>query len=177
MAFGRWGYTPAYLLLITFGQIHPMQSSVIANTIANGTRLLFILYFAYLLIRIAQGKMTLIHAGFLAYFSQLLLGTTFRIWYPIWLIPFAALGMNSRTYWRTFLFSLTAELSILIYLIVWRWQLKEWDWGLNGPLKPYWNFWIIATSLTVPWLFGIPILGPLLQKRRDSQRFDETLWI
>lgn len=177
VTFGRWGYTPAYLLRILFRQIHPTESSVITNNIASGTRILFTLYFAYLLIRIAQGKMTLIQAGFLAYFSQLLLGTTFRIWYPIWLIPFAALGLNSSTGWRTFLFSLTAELSILMYLILWRWKLKEWDWGLNGPLKPYWNFWIIATSLTVPWLFGIPILGPLLWKWRNHQRFDETLWV
>jgi hypothetical protein len=36
-----------------------------------------------------EGKMTLLQAGFLAYFSQLLPGTTFRIWYPLWLIPFA----------------------------------------------------------------------------------------
>jgi hypothetical protein len=119
----------------------------------------------------------LIQTGFLAYFSQLLLGTTFRIWYPIWLIPFAALGLTSLTYWRTFLFGLTAELSIFMYLIVWRWKLDSWDWGVNGPLKDYWKFWTVMTVITVPWVFGIPILGPLLKKWKDPQRFKNSLWI
>jgi hypothetical protein len=175
--FGRWGYTPAYMTLTIMNWIYPNKAATMATTIANVTRGLFILYFVYLLIQLARGKMTLIQAGFLAYFSQLLLGTAFRIWYPMWLVPFAALGLNSRTYWRTFLFSLTAELSILMYLIVWRWKLQKWNWGLNGPLKPYWNFWTIATGITVPWVFSIPLLGPLLLKWRDPQRFDESLWI
>ncbi|HJR82171.1 MAG TPA: hypothetical protein VJ821_19010, partial [Anaerolineales bacterium] len=116
-------------------------------------------------------------AGFMAYFSLLLLGSTFRIWYPIWLIPFAALHLTSGTYWRTFLFSLTAELSILMYLIVWRWGLKSWEWGMNGPLEAYWNLWTIMTPTTVPWLFGIPFLGPILRKWKDPQRFKNSLWI
>jgi hypothetical protein len=121
--------------------------------------------------------MTLVQAGFLAYFSLLLLGTTFRIWYPMWLIPFAALGLNSHTYWRTFLFSIMAELSIIMYLIVWRWRLDTWHWGLNGPLKPYWNFWTIMTVITAPWVFGIPLLGPLLLKWKNSRQFENSLWI
>ncbi len=174
--FDRWGYAPAYAVLITAQTFFP-HGVINATLLAKVTRAIFILYFAYLLIRVAQGKMTLIQAGFLAFFSQLLLDTTFRIWYPIWLIPFAALGLNSRTFWRTFLFSITAELSILAYLLLWRWQLAKWSWGLNGPLKPYWNFWLIMTVITVPWVFGIPAIGPLLLKWKNSRRFDESLWI
>ena len=174
--FGRWGYTPAYLLRVLVYQIYPHEQ-LIMSVISNLCRALFILYYAYLLVQLTRGKMTLSQAGFLAYFSQLLLGTTFRIWYPLWLVPFAALHLTSKTYWRTFLLSLTAELSILMYLIVWRWGLESWSWGLNGPLKPYWGFWLVMTVLTVPWVFGIPFLGPMMQKRKDPQRFSDSLWI
>jgi hypothetical protein len=174
--FDRWGYTPAYALRVIGREIY-QNEEVLAEDIASATHFLFALYFTYLLARVAQRKMTLIQAGFLAYFSQLLLGTTFRIWYPLWLIPFAALGLKSRDCWRVFLFSLTAELSILMYLIVWRWKLDSWEWGLNGPLKPYWNYWTIMTLMTVPWVFGIPLLGPLFLKGKNSGRFKNSLWI
>jgi hypothetical protein len=150
-----------------------MSTSVVANL----SRGIFILYYAYLLITVAQRKMTLIQAGFLAYFSQLLLGTTFRIWYPMWLIPFAALNLNSNTYWRTFLFSFVAELSSLLYLILWRWKLKTWDWGVDGPLAEYWTFWIVMSFLIAPWVFSIPLLGPMLLKQRNPERFETFLWL
>lgn len=174
--FDRWGYTPVYVIRAITSQIYP-HDAIVAKTVANLARGVFILYFAYLLIRMAQGKMTLIQAGFLAFFSQLMLGTTFRIWYPMWLIPFAALGLNSSTSWRTFLFSITAELSILMYLLVWRWELKSLDWGLKGPLKAYWSFWILMMVITAPWVFGIPLLAPLLRKWKDPQRFSNLLWL
>ena len=171
----RWGYAPAYAALV-IAQIDAPLRVGIATTIAKLTRDIFILYYVYLLIRLALGKITLAQAGFMAFFSLLLLGTTFRIWYPMWLIPFAALSLTSRTYWRTFLFSITAEVSIFMYLIVWRWLLGKWDWGLHGPLAAHWNFWIIMTLLVVPWVFGIPLLGPILRKWKDPQRFDNSLW-
>ena len=174
--FDRWGYTPAYTFRVVGREIF-QNEAVLQEYIANTIHFLFALYFLYLLIRVAQRKLTLIQAGFLAYFSQLLLGTTFRIWYPLWLIPFAALGLNSRTCWRTFLFSITAELSIVMYLIVWRWELKTWQWGLNGPLEPYWNFWTIMTVITAPWVFAIPLVGPLLLKWKNPERFNNSLWI
>ena len=174
--FERAGYTPAYAIRVIAREIY-RHEWVIASVLSRLTQGLFSLYFAYLLVRLAQGKMTLAQAGFNAYFGLLLLGSTFRIWYPMWLIPFAALHLTSRTYWRTFLFSLTAELSILMYLIVWRWLLGSWEWGLNGPMKPYWNFWTIMTLITVPWVFGIPVLGPLLRQRKDLQRFHHSLWL
>jgi hypothetical protein len=45
------------------------------------------------------------------------------------------------------------------------------DWGLTGPLQAYWKFWTIMTLITVPWVFGIPILGPLLLRWKDRRRF------
>lgn len=174
--FDRWGYTPSYAILRIAGYIYPNEAAI-KSGVANVGRGIFLVYFIYLLVRLAQKKITLLQAGFLAYFVQLLLGTTFRIWYPLWLIPFAALGLTSHTYWRTFLFSLTAELSILVYLILWRWKLRSWDWGLHGPLKDYWSFWTVTTLITAPWVFGIPLLGPMLRKWRNPQRFEKTLWL
>lgn len=175
-ALGRLGYTPAYAIRVILREIFPGNIPVI-NLPEATLRNLFIFYYIYLLIKLAQKQMTLLEAGFLAYFSQLILGSTFRIWYPLWLVPFAALNLNSRTYWRTFLFSITAELSILSYYILWRWFLRHWDWGENGPLKEYWDYWLVMTWLTVPWTFGIPILGPILRRRKDPQTFDTTLSI
>lgn len=173
---GRLGFSPSYAVRILFRYWFPGNRELIILPTNLGNSL-FILYYLYLLLRLAQRKITLIEAGFMAYFSLLLLGSTFRIWYPLWLIPFAALNLNSSTYWRTFLFCVTAELSILMYYILWRWHIRDWEWGLNGPLAPYWDYWLIMTWLTVPWTFGIPVLGPWLRRRRNRKRFDETLWL
>jgi hypothetical protein len=174
--FGRLGYSPSYAIRIFINKFFSNDIDVIEAPTKLGNYIFF-LYYMYLLLKLAQGKITLIEAGFSAYFVQLFLGSTFRIWYPLWLIPFAVLNLNSATYWRTLLFSITAELSILTYYILWRWILHHWNWGENGPFKQYWDYWLIMTWLTVPWLFGIPLLGPIIRRRRDSQRFDTTLWV
>lgn len=174
--FGRLGYSPSYAARILVNQFFPHNIPVIEFPTKLGNYLFFF-YYLYLLIQLARRKITLIEAGFSAYFTQLFLGSTFRIWYPLWLIPFAALNLNSRTYWRTFLFSITAELSILTYYILWRWKLRHWAWGEHGPLQKYWEYWLVMTWLTVPWAFGIPLLGPALRRRQNRARFDDTLWI
>lgn len=174
--FSRWGYTPAYAILVIAREVSSAEAAI-KSVLAQGTRGIFVLIYLYLLLKLAQSKMSFIQAGFLAYFSQLMLGTTFRIWYPLWLIPFAALGLNSRTFWRTFLFGITAELSILMYLIVWRWKLRDWEWALQGPLALYWKYWTIMTLVTVPWLFGIPLLAPKLLEWKDQKRFNDSLHI
>ncbi len=142
----------------------------------NGARDLFILYYAFLMLRVWQGRYSLIAAGFLAYFSQLFLGATFRIWYPMWLIPFAALHLTSRTFWHTFLFGLTAELSIVSYFVLWRWILRDRDWSWTG-LDPRDYYWTIMTVFTVTWAFGIPLLVPIWMKARDRARFVRELWL
>ena len=174
--FGRLGYTPSYMVRIFLIHFYA-RSYAITKFPTDLGNYLFVLYYIYLLVRLAQRKLTLIEAGFLAFFAQLFLGPTFRIWYPLWLIPFAALNLNSATYWRTFLFGITAELSILSYYLLWRWGLHHWNWGEHGPYKKYWDYWLIMTWFTVPWTFGIPLLLPFLRRRRNPQAFDNTLWI
>jgi hypothetical protein len=171
--FNRVGYSPTYVLLLITKGVLPSQSEYVLPALRN----IFIIFIIYLLILLARNKITLIEAGFLAYFGQLLLGAAFRPWYPLWLVPIAALQLNSRFYWRTFLFSLTAELSALSYAFLWAWGLSTWEWGLNGPLGPYWNFGTIIPLLTVPWAFGLPILGDLIGTWRDPKRFKNSLWI
>ncbi len=171
----RLGFSPSYAVRILVNQF-TRDIKIIRMPTELGN-VMFVLYYAYLLARLAVRKMTLLEAGFLAYFAVIFLSSTFRIWYPLWLVPFAALNLNSRTYWRTFLFSITAELSILMYYILWRWTLHHWSWGEKGPLREYWEYWLVMSWLTVPWAFGIPLLGPLLIRFKNRQAFDDTLWI
>ena len=48
---------------------------------------------------------------------------------------------------------------------------------ITGPLEPYWNFWTIMTVITTPWIFGIPLIGPLLLKWKNSRRFETSPWL
>jgi len=171
----RLGFSPSYAVRILVNQF-TRELSIIRLPTELGN-IVFALYYIYLAARLALRKIILLEAGFLAYFAVIILSSTFRIWYPLWLIPFAALNLNSGTYWRTFLFSITAELSILMYYILWRWSLHHWNWGENGPLKEYWEYWLIMSWITVPWVFGIPLLGPLLIRHRNRPAFEDTLWI
>jgi hypothetical protein len=170
----RLGFSPSYAVRILVNQFtRDLKIVRLPTELGN---ILFVLYYIYIATRLILRKTTLLEAGFMAYFAVIILSSTFRIWYPLWLIPFAVLNLSSGTYWRTFLFSITAELSILMYYLLWRWTLRHWNWGENGPLKDYWEYWLIMSWLTVPWAFGIPLLGPLLIRRRNRQAFDNTLW-
>ncbi|MBN1431125.1 MAG: DUF2029 domain-containing protein [Anaerolineae bacterium] len=164
----RTGFAPVSAIRMILREFYPREW--IAPIPRTAGRDLFILYYIFLMIRAWQGRYSLVTAGFLAYFSQLMLGPTFRIWYPMWLIPLAALSLTSRTFWHTFLFGLTAELSIISYFVLWRWFLRDWGWGKEGPLGPYWNYWTIMHLLTVPWTFGIPLLGPIWIEWRNRER-------
>ncbi len=128
-------------------------------------RYIFLLFYAWLLVQLWRNKLNLVTAGFLAYFSQLMLGRTFRIWYPMWLIPLAAFHLTPAIFWRTILFGLTAELSIINYFVVWRWWLRDLPWAKLGLLARSY-YWPVMHILTVPWLFGIPLFGPIIMKWR-----------
>jgi len=158
----RRGFAIASGLRMVLREIIPRD---VAETLPRTTgRYLFLLFYAWLLVQLWRNKLNLVTAGFLAYFSQLMLGRTFRIWYPTWLVPLAALYLTPATFWRTLLFGLTAEFSIINYFVVWRWWLRDLPWGKLGPLNQYWNYWTLMHTLTVPWLFGIPLLGPIVMK-------------
>ena len=158
----RRGFAIASGLRMVLREIIPRD---VAETLPRTTgRYIFLFFYAWLLVQLWHNKLDLVTAGFLAYFSQLMLGRTFRIWYPTWLVPLAALHLTPATFGRTLLFGLTAELSMMNYFVVWRWWLRDLPWGKLGPLSPYWNYWTIMHTLTVPWVFGIPLFGPILMR-------------
>lgn len=167
----RRGFAIASGLRMVLREIIPRD---VAETLPRTTgRYIFLIFYAWLLVQLWRNKLNLVTAGFLAYFSQLMLGRTFRIWYPTWLVPLAALYLTPATFWRTLLFGLTAELSIINYFVVWRWWLRDLPWGKLGPLSSYWNYWTIMHTLTVPWLFGIPLLGPIAMRWWEREKLSE----
>jgi len=168
----RRGYAIASSLRVVLREIVPRQ---IAEPIPRTTgRYLFILFYVGLLIQVWRKRLNLTVAAFLAYFAQLMLGRTFRIWYPIWLVPLAALYPIPATYWRMFLFCLSAEL-YAVNTILWRWWLNNWAWGKEGPLGPYWKFWTIINVMALPW-FMVPLFGPLVirwwEKKKRTRRHE-----
>ncbi|NWF63684.1 MAG: hypothetical protein HXY38_05190 [Chloroflexi bacterium] len=172
-SFGRRSFSPAYALYVILREAAPALS----KQILPNTRYIFLAAYAAITVQFLRKKLTLLEAGFLAYFFLIYLSNAFRLWYPLWFIPFAALNLNSRTFWRTFLFSLTVEFSILSYYILWRWHWRDWEWGRTGPLAPYWDYFKIMTPFTVSWAFTLPFLGDLVGWLRDKKRYAEELLV
>ncbi|MBK7449866.1 MAG: DUF2029 domain-containing protein [Anaerolineales bacterium] len=172
-SFARRSFSPAYAIYVIVRELSPE----ISKLILPNTRYLFLLIYAFITIALLRRKLTLLEAGFLTYFAMIYLSNAFRMWYPLWFIPFAALNLNSRTFWRTFLFSLTVEFSILSYYILWRWYWRTWDWGLTGPLAPYWDYFKIMTPFTVSWVFTLPFLADLTGWWKDKKKYAEELWL
>ncbi|HNB36877.1 MAG TPA: hypothetical protein PK414_11695 [Anaerolineales bacterium] len=172
-SFGRRSFSPAYALYVIVREFAP----TVAPYFLSQSRNVFLVVYLFIIVQLLRKKLTLLEAGFISYFSLIYLTNAFRIWYPLWFLPFAVLNLNSRTFWRTFLFSLTAEFSILSYYILWRWYWRYWDWGLNGPLAAYWDYFKIMTPFTVSWVFSLPFLGDVVGRIRDKKRFVEQLWV
>jgi hypothetical protein len=169
-SFARRSFSPAYALHVI---VREFNADFAKQILANSRNLFFLIYI-FICIQFLRKKLTLLEAGFLAYFIQIFLINAFRIWYPLWLIPFAALNLNSKTYWRTFLFGLAVEFSILSYYILWRWRWRYWAWGL---LAPYWEYVTIMTPFTVSWTFTLPFLGDLIGKWKNKKEFENELWL
>lgn len=173
-SFSRRSFSPAYATYVIVRELAPDY----AKYILSQSRNVFLLIYIFITIALLRKKLTLLEAGFLAYLAIIFLVNAFRIWYPLWLVPFAALNLNSRTYWRTFLFSVTVEFSILSYYILWRWVLRHWEWGeVTGPLAPYWDYFKIMTPFTVSWTFTLPFLGDVVGWFKDKAKFRDEFWI
>lgn len=165
----RGGFSIAAGLRMVLREIIPVG---VAETLPRTTgRYIFLIVYAGLLLQLWRHKFNLVTAGFLVFFSQLILWRTFRIWYPTWLIPLAAIHLTPATFWRTTLFGLTAELSLVNYFVVWRWELRDLPWEKLGLVTTNY-YWTVMHILTVPWVFGLPLFGPILmrwvQQRKSS---------
>lgn len=172
-SFGRRSFSPAYASYVIVREFAPTFAPYILSQSRNA----FLVVYTFITFLLLRKKLTLLEAGFLAYFALIYLSNAFRIWYPLWFLPFAVLNLNSRTHWRTFLFSLTAEFSILSYYILWRWHLRYWDWGVNGPLAAYWDYFKIMTPFTVSWVFTLPFLGDVIGWFMNKVKYREELWL
>jgi len=173
-SFSRRSFSPAYATYVIAREIAPGISPYILSQSRS------VLLAVYTLIVLAQlrRKLTLLEAGFAATLAMIYLTNAFRMWYILWLLPFAALNLNSRTYWRSWIFSLTTEFSILSYYVLWRWSLRHWTWGeVTGPLAPYWDYFKIMTPFTVAWQFTLPFLGDLMGWMKDGRKYLQELWV
>ncbi|MCZ2126892.1 MAG: hypothetical protein LC099_03860 [Anaerolineales bacterium] len=171
-SFSRRSFSPAYALHLIAREFSP----ALGGQILPNTRYVFLLVYLWIAVRLLRRKIEFLEAGFLAYLALIFLSNAFRIWYPLWLVPFAALRLTNKTFWRTFIFSLTSEFSILAYYVLWRWYWKDWAWGKNGPLAAYWDYYKIMTPFVVSWQFSLPFLGDLVGKLRDKN-YAKKLWI
>lgn len=157
----RYTYTVAALARMILREFIPSQMAVSIPRAVG--RAVFAVIYGWALVRLWSRRMRLAEAGCLVYFTYLLTSTSYRIWYPMWLVPLAALYFTPRTRLRVFLLCLTSEFSILMYYLVWRWILKR--------IMPAEAYWLTMHALTVPWQFGLPLLLPLWQPRRFSEIF------
>jgi len=97
----------------------------------------------------ARGR-DLVEAAFNALFAYLILAPSFRMWYPAWLVPLAALRPGEGRRWRMVAFSWSAQLSVAIYGYLWGW--------VSGPR------WLITHALGVPFTFLPPLVAPKAQR-------------
>jgi hypothetical protein len=131
-------------------------------------QLLFLGVFGWCLVQVWRQRLDLASAGFVAYFTYLITSPSYRIWYPLWLVPLAAMQLTPATRRRAFLFCLTSELSIAVFYYIWRW---------------YWPgaSWLQIHLITIPWQFGLPLILPILLRGHgqsaatDSQPMGQEL--
>lgn len=142
----RYTYTIAATLRMG---LRELLSTRVAWDVPRTTgRLLFLTTFGWAVIQVWRQRLDLASAGFLSYFAYLVTATSYRIWYPLWLVPLAALRLTPAVRRRTFLFCLTSEFSIVFYYYVWRW---------------YWPgaTWLTMHLRVIPWQYGLPLLLPV----------------
>lgn len=147
----RYTYTIAATLRMGLRELLPPRVAWDAPRTAG--QLLFLATFGWSLVQVWRQRLDLASAGFLTYFAYLMTGASYRIWYPIWLVPLAALKLTPAARLRTFFFCLTSEFSIVLFYYVWRWY-----WPGAG--------WLQIHLVTVPWQFGLPLLLPIWLRHR-----------
>ncbi len=126
---------------------------VLWPTMQHTGQILFVSLFLWLMRQVWRGRLDVATAGFLAYFAYLITGGNFRLWYPMWLVPLAALSLTPTAQMRTFLFCLVTELSVVILYFGWHWLFPA-----AG---------LLALHLVlIPWQFGVPLLLPLVKRVR-----------
>ncbi len=149
----RYTYTIAAALRLWLREFLPPAP---AWDIPRATgQILFAGVLVWTLAQLWRRRLDLASAGFVVYFTYLVAGASYRIWYPLWLTPLAALSLAPSVRWRTVLLCFTSELSLVFFYFVWRW---------------YWPgaSWLQMHLLVVPWQFGLPLILPILLQSRGG---------
>jgi hypothetical protein len=160
-------YTPGTLIRMTAVWLGAPAGPA-TEIVRQAGQVLFGLIYLWLAWRLWARRLTLAEAAFWAYFAYLFTAPGFRIWYAAWALPFAALAYAERpgtlgarrAWWRGYLMAATAEFSILMFYLAWRWLL-------NGEVLPQAD-WFTMHLLTIPWQFGVPLFVPLLLRKGVS---------
>jgi alpha-1,6-mannosyltransferase len=155
----RYTYTIAALMRMILREFISVELALaIPRTIG---RVVFVSFYLWTMLQVWRRRATVAQAGLVSFLAYLLTSTSYRIWYPLWLVPLAALDLTRSNRLRTFVLCLTSELSILMFYLVWRWIL-------NGVVLPQAS-WLTMHLLTVPWQFGLPLLLPLWRLPQKEQ--------
>jgi hypothetical protein len=150
----RYTYTIAATLRMALRELLPPRVAWDAPRTTG--QVLFLAIFAWSLTQVWRRRLDLASAGFVAYFAYLMTGASYRIWYPLWLAPLAALRLTRAASLRTFLLCLTSEFSIVFFYYVWRWYWPE-------------ASWLQMHLLTIPWQFGLPLFLPIWLRQPISK--------
>jgi len=149
----RYTYTIAAMLRLW---LREFLSPAVAWDVPRATgQLVLLAVLVWTIARVWRKRLDLASAGFLVYFAYLVTGASYRIWYPLWLAPLAALSLSAAVRWRTILICFTSELSLVFFYFVWRWWWPE-------------ASWLQMHLMVVPWQFGIPLLLPILLRQQES---------
>lgn len=118
---------------------------------------LFALFYLRLLVRAWREQTQPVIAAFCSLFAYLMLAPSFRVWYPTWLGPLAALEPDEGRAERAAVFCVTVSFSVVVYGYVWGW------------LRPHLDYLGIH-AIAVPLVFIPPLIVPRLLHRRASQQ-------
>ncbi|MDY7040569.1 MAG: hypothetical protein SVX38_06885 [Chloroflexota bacterium] len=158
---GRYGFSiPTLLLLALQALISPHLGSLSTSA---GRMTLFVIYdlprwiaqglfavlYLRLLVRVWRGRTRAVVTSYQSLFTYLITAPSFRVWYPTWLVPLAALEPDEGRAERSAVFCATAALSVVIYGYVWGWLRAHIEHlGIHAIAVPL----VFIPPLIVPWL-------------------------
>ena len=166
---GRFGFSiPTLLLLVLQALIDPHLGSLsprgvrtalfvindLPRWIAQG---LFGVLYLRLLVHVWRERARPVVTMFRSLFTYLMLAPSFRVWYPTWLVPLAALEPDEGRAERAAAFCATVALSVVIYGYVWGWWRARLD-------------YLAIHAIAVPLVFIPPLIIPHLLRRRIPQQ-------
>lgn len=151
----RYTYTIGATLRLGLAELLPHQVAWEIPRLSG--QLLAMSILAGCVIQLWRRQLTLPAAGFLAYLAYLAGGASYRIWYPLWLVPLAALCLTPGIRWRSLLLCFTSEFSIVVFYYVWRWFWPQ-------------ASWLQVHLMTIPWQFGLPLLLPIWLRRQLTRK-------